>query len=170
VKKPILQGVFMKTGTGLFVILVLTAGFLSGCLGTNTIPEPTPENPGLLVDYQRMGGIAGVDDRLVIFDNGNGLVQSRTTSREILVNRSDLERIATVFNESRFSKLDGNYTSARGGVDLLRYSIKYRGRTVVTEDTAMPSSLEPVIREMNRILDNGLGGNQGDLSLPRFAL
>ena len=104
------------------------------------------------MDYQRSGGIAGVNDRLVIFDNGVTLVSSRTTSREILLNQSDLEQISTVFDAAQFPALEGNYTSRRGGADFMQYSISYQGKTVNTEDTAIPPALEPVIREMNRIL------------------
>ena len=48
----------------------------------------------------------------------------------------------------------------------MQYSISYQGKTVNTEDTAIPPALEPVIKEMNRILSTGLNSGQGDLSLP----
>ena len=128
----------------------------------------TLQNPTLFVDYQRSGGIAGMNDRLVIFDNGVGLVSSRTTSREILLNQSDLEQISTVFKAAQFAALEGNYTSPRGGADFMQYSISYQGKTVNTEDTAIPPALEPVIKELNHILSTGLNSGQGDLSLPRI--
>lgn len=157
----------MRMATGLFVILVITAIALAGCLGIKTIPEPSPVNPTLLIDYQRSGGIAGIDDRLVVFDNGATLVQSRSMSREITLNRSNLQSITTIFDESRFVSLEGNFTSARGGADLMRYRISYRNKTVITEDTAIPSTLEPVIRELNRYLDNGL---DNPIDLPNYRL
>jgi len=115
--------------------------------------------PALFVDYQRTGGIAGVNDRLVIFDNGDTLVTSRSTSKEMMLNQSELERIAAIFDTARFTELEGNYTSRRGA-DLMKYSITYRGKTVNTEDTAVPASLEPVILEMNRLLSNSLNSVQ----------
>jgi hypothetical protein len=148
--------------------MVVTAAVLTGCLGTKTLPVPDPAEPTLFVDYQRTGGIAGMNDRLVIFDNGAGLVSGRTTSREIQLNKSDLEQISSVFTRARFMELEGNYTSLRGGADFMQYSIRYQGRTVNTEDTAIPPALEPVIEELNRILSTGLSSGQGDLSLPRF--
>jgi len=158
----------MSRWAGICAILVVTAVVLSGCLGTKTLPVPDPAEPTLFVDYQRSGGIAGLNDRLVIFDNGVALVSSRTTSREIQLNRSDLEQISTVFKAAQFTALEGNYTSPRGGADLMQYSISYQGRTVNTEDTAIPPALEPVIGELNRILSTGLSSGQGDLSLPRI--
>lgn len=158
----------MRAWAGICAVMVVTAAVLTGCLGTRTLPVPDPAEPTLLVDYQRTGGIAGMNDRLVIFDNGAGLVSSRTTSREIQLNTSDLEQISMVFSAAHFTELEGNYTSPRGGADFMQYSIRYQGRTVNTEDTAIPPALEPVIEELNRILSTGLSSGQGDLSLPRF--
>ncbi len=156
----------MRTGTGICAVLVIAAIVLTGCLGVKTPPVSRPAAPALFVDYQRSGGIAGVNDRLVIFDNGVTLVSSRTTSREIRLNQSDLEQISMVYDTAQFPLLEGNYTSRRGGADFMLYRISYKGKTVNTEDTAVPPSLEPVIREMDRILDGGLRGGQADLQLP----
>jgi len=156
----------MRTWRGICIVLVVTAIVLAGCLGTKTPAIPDTANPNLFVDYQRTGGIAGVNDRLVIFDNGAALVSSRTTSREILLNKTNLEQVSALFDAAQFTMLEGNYTSRRRGADLMLYSLSYQGKTVITEDTAIPSSLEPVIEEMNRILNTGLKSGQADLQLP----
>jgi hypothetical protein len=156
----------MRTWRGICTVLVVTAIVLAGCLGTKTPAIPNTASPTLFVDYQRTGGIAGVNDRLVIFDNGAALVSSRTTSREILLNKTDLEQVSALFDAAQFTILEGNYTSRRRGADLMQYSISYQGKTVITEDTAIPSPLEPVIEEMNRILNTGLKNGQADLQLP----
>ena len=159
----------MRTWTGIYIILVVAALVLTGCLGLKTPPVSRPAAPTLFVDYQRTGGIAGVNDRVVIFDNGVTLVSSRTSSREILLNQSELEQISAVFDAGQFSMLEGNYTTSRGGADFLQYSISYRGKTVNTEDTAIPPSLEPVIKELNHILSTGLGSGQAGSPFPRIA-
>lgn len=159
----------MRTWSGICVVLVVAALMLTGCLGVKTPPVSRPAAPVLFVDYQRTGGIAGVHDRLVIFDNGVTLVSSRTTSREILLNQSDLEQISAVFDTAQFPMLEGNYTSRRGGADIMQYSITYQGRTVNTEDTAVPLSLEPVITDMNLILGAGLNSGQSGFQLPAIA-
>jgi hypothetical protein len=166
VRLPGTVGISMKTWTGICTVLVVTALVVTGCLGGKNPAVPDPGNPALFVDYQRSGGIAGVNDRLVIFDNGVGLVSSRTASREILFNQSDLEGISAVFEAAQFSALEGNFTSLRGGADLMQYSIRYQGRRVNTEDTAIPPSLEPVIQEMDRIVSTTLNNRQADLQLP----
>jgi hypothetical protein len=159
----------MKTWSFVCAVLVVAALVLTGCVCMKNLPVSRPSAPTLFVDYQRTGGIAGVNDRLVIFDNGVALVSSRTTSREILLNRSDLEQISAVFDTGLFSTLEGNYTSRRGGADYMQYSISYGGKTVNTEDTAIPPSLEPVIKELDRILSAGLKSGQTDLQLPGIA-
>jgi len=163
------DGITVRTGSVICVVLVVAALVLTGCLGVKAPPVSRPAPPALLVDYQRTGGIAGVHDRLVIFDNGVTLVSNRTTSREILLTRSDLAQISAVFDTAQFPKLEGNYTSRRGGADLMQYSITYQGRTVNTQDTAVPLTLEPVIADMNLILGAGLNSGQSGFQLPAIA-
>jgi hypothetical protein len=164
-KIPRPVGITMMTSTGICTVLIVAAIVLTGCLGVKTPPVSRPAAPTLFVDYQRTGGIAGVNDRLVIFDNGVTLISSRTTSREILLNKSDLEQISAIFEAGHFSVLEGNYTSRRGGADFIQYSIRYQEKTVRTEDTAIPPSLEPVIKEMDLILSSGLNSDQVELPL-----
>ena len=128
--------------------LTLTAG----CLGSKTPPVPSPPAPAVLVDYYRTGGIAGFDDRLVIFDNGVAVVSGKSVNQEIEINRTDVERIVELFNQSGFPTLEGTYSARPGSADLIRYTISYRNMTVSAEDTAIPPSLQPVIDELNRIL------------------
>jgi hypothetical protein len=49
------------------------------------------------------------------------------------------------------------------------YSISYKGKTVNTEDTAIPPSLEPVIRRMDLIVSSGLSSGQAGFELPSIA-
>jgi hypothetical protein len=170
VRTPEPVGISIRRWTGICAALMLMVIVLSGCLDAKPLSVSNQTNPTLFVDYHRTGGIAGVNDRLVIFDNGVGLVSSRTTSREILLNQSDLKQISAIFDEGQFQALEGNFTSRRRGADLMQYSINYQGKTIITEDTAIPPSLEPVIKEMNRILSTGLNGGQSDFLLPTIDL
>ena len=133
--------------------MLLASIAISGCLGDRmpSISSPTP--PAVFVDYQRTGGITGLDDRLVIFDNGVAVLSRNTVSTEIALNKSELERVAGIFNEAQFSMLQGNYSARRGTADYFRYTISYHGKTVIAEDSAIPPSLQTVIDEMNRIIN-----------------
>jgi hypothetical protein len=134
------------------VLFLIAAVIVSGCLGSRTPPVSRPQAPAVLVDYYRTGGIAGIQDRLVIFDNGVGIVSSRTENHEVELNQTDIDRIIQLFDQGRFSMLEGNYSGRHGGADLIKYTISYHGKTVSAEDTAIPPSLQPIIDELNRIL------------------
>jgi hypothetical protein len=139
---------------------MVTAVLLSGCLGVKTPPLSSSTPPSIFVDYQRTGGIAGLNDRVVIFDNGIILISSRGFSNESRLNQTELDRIDNLFEKNTFFSLNGNYTSQRRGADYFQYTISYRGKTVHTEDTAIPSSLEPIIFEMNGFLSQGTNNGQ----------
>lgn len=134
-------------------IIVLGLAF-TGCIGVKTPPVTRPPAPAILVDYYRTGGTGGFDDRLVIFDNGAAIVSTKTGSREIVLNTTDIEKISNLFTEGQFSMLQANYPSPRGSNDLVKYSISYHSKTVTTEDSAVPPSLVSLIDEMNRIVKN----------------
>jgi hypothetical protein len=141
---------------------------LSGCLGVKPTSPSGSAPPGVFVDYQRTGGIAGVNDRVVIFDNGIAVISGRMANTEIALNQTELERIGNLFSESKFSALEGNYTSRRGGADLMQYRISYHGKTVLTEDTAIPPTLQPIIEEMNLLFARGISIGQTVPSLPQI--
>jgi hypothetical protein len=108
--------------------------------------------PALLVDYQRTGGFAGVDDHLLLFDNGAGLISTRLVTREFQLNGTEIHRLDQILQTAGFDSLQDSYTSATSGADFMTYRITYGNRTVVTEDTVIPFTLQPVIRELNAII------------------
>ncbi|MCX6686492.1 MAG: hypothetical protein NTV10_07665 [Methanoregula sp.] len=136
------------------IAILITALACTGCIGAKTPPVSKPPAPAVFVDYYRTGGIAGLDDRLVIFDNGAAVVSTKTTNREIVLNATDIARISDLFTQAQFPILSENYPARRSGADLTRYSITYHQKTVTTEDSAIPPLLQPVIDEMNRIVKN----------------
>jgi len=134
------------------VLFLIAVVMVSGCLGSRTPPVSRPEVPSVLVDYNRSGGIAGIQDRLVIFDNGVAVVSGRTGNHEIELNQTDIDRIILLFEQGHFPSLESNYSGRHGSADLIRYTIIYQGKTVSAEDTAIPPSIQPVIDELNRII------------------
>jgi hypothetical protein len=133
---------------------------IGGCLGTRTVPGTPTSPPAILVDYHRTDGIAGFNDRLVVFDNGAAVISSGIVTREIMLNQTDLDRITLVFTTAQFSMLEGNYTASRVSADFIHYSISYHSKTVNTVDSSTPVSLQPVIDELNRIMRTGAGPDQ----------
>jgi len=142
----------MKNCLVVFGLLMAALLVVSGCLGSKTPPVSKPPAPAVLVDYYRSGGFAGFNDRLVIFDNGVAVISGRNVDYEIELNRSVIDRINGIFNESQFSMLEGNYSARHGSADLIKYTISYHSKTVIAEDTAIPPALQTVIDELNRVL------------------
>ena len=138
----------------LLIVMIITGVAFAGCLGVNTPPVSRPPAPAVFLDYYRTGGLPGFDDRLVIFDNGAAVVSTKAGNREIVMNATEISRISNLFTDSQFSMLQANYPAPRGGNDLIRYSVSYHGKTVTTEDTAIPPSLQPVIDDLNTIVRN----------------
>ncbi|MDD1703002.1 MAG: hypothetical protein LUQ31_08500 [Methanoregula sp.] len=130
------------------VLVVISAG----CLTTKIPSVSKPEAPVILVDYHRTGGISGVDDRLVIFDNGNAVYAGKSSGAELVLNATDLELIKVLFNQSQYSQFESSYSAPRDYPDLMTYAITYHGKTVTVEDTAIPPRLQPTIDNLNRII------------------
>jgi hypothetical protein len=160
--------VHIRIRLAFFSLCIITAVLLSGCLGLKTSPSPGQVPPTVFVDYQRTGGIAGMSDRVVIFDNGAAIISGRRVNTEISFNRTEMVRIGNLFRQNNFPSLEGNYTSRRGGADFIQYTITFQGKTVHTEDTAIPAALQPVIDEMNRILSEGTATAQSGSPFPRL--
>ena len=145
-------GIVIKKRWVIYAVLIITLVVASGCLGSKIPPVSRPPAPAVLVDYYRTGGLAGFNDRLVIFDNGIAVVSSKTVSQEIEINKTDVDWIITLFNQSQFPMLEGSYSARPGSTDLIKYTISYHNKTVTAEDSVIPPALQPVIDELNRIL------------------
>lgn len=145
------------------------AVLLSGCIGQKPQPDVVVTPPAVLVDYQRSGSIAALNTHLVIFDNGVGVISSRSVNMEINLSPNDLKRITVLFSNAQFSMLDTNYLAPHGGADLMSYTVMYHGKTVTVQDTAIPPSLQPALDELNRIV-NSAGAVKTPGSLPSIRI
>jgi hypothetical protein len=150
----------MKKAITAITIFILATLLISGCLGIKAPLVSRPEAPAILIDYQRTGGIANLNDRLVIFTNGAGLISGKNVNREISFNQSDLKRIDELFSNAHFSQFEPSYTSRRGGADLIKYTLSYNNMTVTTEDAAIPPELQPVVDAMNQIMTDKIAHEQ----------
>jgi hypothetical protein len=84
------------------------------------------------------------------------VLSTKTVSHEFVLNQSDLDQLNDLFDNGPFWVLGSNYTARRGSADYIKYTIRYRGKTVYTEDSAIPSSLQPVIDDLDRIIRLGI--------------
>jgi hypothetical protein len=123
-----------------------------GQMGPLLAPKAT--NPsGQLVDYRRSGGIAGLEDRLTVSRSGVGVHTPRSgVPRVFRVSPGALADLEHALEAADFRSLDPSYLPTTPIADAFTYTITYLGGTVVASDEAVPTALEPVVAELNRLL------------------
>jgi hypothetical protein len=110
---------------------------------------------GILAEYRRSGGFAGLDDYLVIQVNGQATLTRKTEHYEFVLDRDTMNQLQALFDDAEFSKLRREYLPSRQGSDLFEYVVTYKGHTVRTMDTAVPEALWPVLELLNQIIESG---------------
>jgi hypothetical protein len=115
---------------------------LAGCGGTGA--QPSLQAP---VHYTRGGGIAGVQDELVIAPDGSARLSGRgVPMRRFGVSRADREALAQALGEVDWSARPG-----RPIPDAFGYGVSYRGRTVSAQDGEVPPRLAPLLGRLGTI-------------------
>jgi hypothetical protein len=137
-------------------VVIITVIIVSGCISTKVTEVAQQQPPAVFVDYHRTGGTFGTDDRLVIFDNGIAAISSRSSSTELGLNLSEMDRISALLGKAQFEQLQSNYPAPHADSRLMNYSITYHRKIVTVQDTAIPPGLQPVIDELNLIITNAI--------------
>jgi hypothetical protein len=141
---------------GCILLLIL----VSGCSSPPPADGDTPPAPEILVEYRRTGGIAGFDDHLVVFENGQAIYTRRETPGStpagiFYLSDEEMTELRKLLEEADFSGLASEYPAPVPGADYFTYSITYEGKTVTTETTGVPPALSPVIGELDYLLAEG---------------
>ncbi len=132
----------------ILVCLLLGAGCSSPPADTGGMPQP----PGILVQYHRTGGIAGFNDQMVVFENGQGVFSRTTGSGTFTLTDDSLRELEGVLESADFPSLAPNYPAESEGADYFFYVITYNGTTVTTETGGEPPELVPVILRLDSLL------------------
>lgn len=140
------------------------------CLGPAWASSPEP-----MVDFRVVGGIAGVTQRLVIFEQGLARVEAgagRTVHESFCarLEEDQMRKIRSTLEAAGFEHLQQEYVPAHPVFDGYTYSIAYRGSTVRTLDPledAAPPGLQAVIRLLQEVLRSVRAGAKscGDFPL-----
>ena len=126
----------------------ILALFIIGCTGTaSQVSSP-------LIEYHRSGGIRGIDDRLVISDDGTATLNRNGQPSKITVPSDVMDRLRRALRQSQFGSLRSEYEAPRGGADMYEYHVTHNGHTVRAKDASLPEALHPVISILDRILSN----------------
>ena len=138
------------------LIALLAASLVAGC-GTDDTPTETTINvsTALPLTVERTGGVAGIEERLVVRADGTGTITTRdAAARELTADETAAVRRA--LRELVFDGLDERYGPPEGTVvsDGIDYAFTAGGRTIVVEELAedVPEALAELRRAAGTLL------------------
>ena len=139
----------------ILLIIVVFLGFLVG-YACSSKPMPTNGN-GIMLTYERSGGIAGLRDQLTIYHNVRSELQRNGSKMEFSLDRNELEHLEKLIQQANFLELQDNYLPGNTIPDAFEYVISYQAEdgkkhVVRTRTTAVPKVLEPLLNELNQIV------------------
>lgn len=130
-----------------YLIFLLMVILLSSCIGS--------KKPGIIIiEYNRTGGLIGLDDHLAIDNEGNAVLKRKNSQATFKLDAETLKNLEASLNEAAFTKLNKSYLPMQQGNDLIQYSITYNGYTVQMVDTAVPETMQPILESLNQIVEN----------------
>jgi len=147
--RGIRKTVWLRLALILLLVVLVLAG---GCTEVRPEGSDSAPPPAILVDYTRSGGLTGFSDHLVVFENGQAVYSTHSGSGMIMLDEPSLMELKDQLDDADFPNLSTEYPAETGGADYFTYLITYRDKTVMTETTAVPGQLEPVISSLDSIL------------------
>jgi len=140
--------------------MLLLAGLLvAGCAGqpgTGTGPSASPDPRGshqvaATITYERQGGIAGFNDRLVVQPDGSYTFTGRYRSSGTgMLSAAELSELGRLLESAGFTTAP-TYSPLRIA-DGFNHIIRYRDREVRVGDGNIPAGLRPVVDLFGGIL------------------
>lgn len=140
--------------------LVLLAWLLATCgaPGAPAAPAgPASADADVLVEYRRTGGIAGLNDHLIIRSDASATLQQKgQPDAAFTVDPQVLDDLKQTLEAADFDALAGVHEPGRAIPDAFHYTVVYTtdgGRqTVEATDGAIPDDLAPVLDQLNTII------------------
>ncbi len=134
--------------------VLLAALCLAGCAAQAAHPSAMQ-----LVQYQRMGGIAGLNDLLVIMPDGKAQLTQKGKLTEFTLDAAAVDQLKALFEQPGFMALQGEYVPANTCCDLMDYVVHYTVdehtvKRVHTMDTAVPEELQPILTALSEIISS----------------
>ncbi|WP_432827867.1 hypothetical protein [Dactylosporangium sp. CA-092794] len=136
-----------------------TSGSAAGgpSAGPQTDPSSSANTGGnvtatdTLVTFNRTGGLAGVNDTLVVRPDGSYTIQTKQGSKNGTLSAGELAALKTALSSTDFNKMPS--VNDNGAVaDGYTYTITYSGRQITAKDGAIPPALQPVISALGAFL------------------
>jgi hypothetical protein len=112
------------------------------------------ETNNKFVEYRRTGGILRADDHIVIYDDYRTVLTRATGNSEFVLDTTTGDHLREILEAANFPQYENRYAPADDCCDLLTYRISYGGKTIEALDTAVPAALQPIIDDLNSIIDS----------------
>jgi hypothetical protein len=119
---------------------------------TSPTAQPSTTTGTALLEFSRQGGIAGMDDRLVVQPDGSYTITRRGGSAK--AGKLSAAELAVLRQQLDAANLGALPSVTRTGTiaDGFTYRLVYQGREVVAADGSVPPPLEPLIGALNQLL------------------
>jgi hypothetical protein len=152
-----------RYGVYTILLILLTVIFSLGCMATPAYPPPNGSS-SVWIEYLRTGGAESVNDHLILYENLSATatrrdIASGNITTPFMVNGTTATDLNTRFAQANFLQLKAFYPAPYEGATYYTYMISYRGHAVQTEDTGIPPELVPIIDALNRLQEQGCGGD-----------
>jgi hypothetical protein len=139
-----------------YLLVLALAVAVTGCGGASKKAAPQPRKAAELVNYQRNGGLAATLDTVRVRTDGTTRADKRYggAGRRF----DDFRLSATVMARLRtaLQRLPGRVPAVGTGIRLgATYLLRYRGRTYVAKQGAVPAALRPAVATLDAIADGG---------------
>jgi hypothetical protein len=106
-----------------------------------------------------------MNDHLEVYPDGSVSLTRKEYSVGFTLSEADLGTLNSLLQESGFMALSSEYRAAPGSADLFLYQVRAHGKTVLAEDTVIPGSLQPLIDELVRLVEENA---PDDIAPPRI--
>ena len=131
------------------VLCALFLMTLAGCA------SPTTPKPAEFVDYTRQGGLLGINDHLVVMDNGAATLTRRDGNATFTVDSAQLAKLRDELTAADFDHLDPTYGPEYGCCDQFTHRLRYQNRSVRALDDVAPERLRRVLNTLSEIIATG---------------
>ena len=139
----------------LLPVAVLVA--LAGCGSGSERPAPSrPHRAAELVNFQRNGGLAATLDTVTVRADGTTRADKRYGGAGRRFDDFRLSAAVMARLRAALERLPGRTPAVGTGIRLgATYLLRYRGRTYVAKQGAVPAALRPAVATLDAIADGG---------------
>jgi hypothetical protein len=140
----------------MLIRVVILAALLLLAAGCGSDEEAEPSGDAKLsgpLTFERGGGIAGRQDRLVVRPDGSATLTVRDKPKSVTLTDEELNTVVTDVEGADLGSLPADSTTKPPVPDAFGYRIDYAGDTVTTDDPGMPKELRALAAHLGALVD-----------------